>query len=972
MLARLPDARVPLRRYLFEESKAIASETLAATKRELNAQISKLQDKVVKLEADVEKAASARSGAEEAAEKLQHELNTTKREADLVRSELATSSGEFSGKLTVRQNVTKGEICKLSAEVFTLQQHLMEQAQKSAEAEKKSAEAYQQDLVSLNSLLERSREMRERDRASFGSALDVAHSDLRSKENVIKEAQDRLQDVLNQLSSSRELCAELSHDAENVRRVISSNEQTAAERIVRAVRTSANSSLVRSITHRWRRAAQPYYDISAAMIVLHAKRLHARSFQHWRWRFVTRIRNDQRINVLWQRWKLGRVMVKFNRWRNTTGTKRHFLLSSRRIVFRLTKIRCSSAFCTWHLQSFSSKVLKRQQMRATVHWDRTCMGRWLRALRSLSASRKRRLVQGQRLWSQICRRHMSSSMDAWTCQIRDLRNSVAAYYAHQESVRSRRALSRSFDVWCLAFAPESVGDSPPCRLAKIFQQRRCIRHFCRAWESYTKIRSHLRSENIRASHHIARVRQERAVRRLRAYAGLGKGLALRHRRLVARSSRTLMVYAMRLWCDVWKDRKTTLVRNDRYAVRFRRVYLAQVIQKWKRGVNEICLKTSSKRKAEVKYSFKILARAFMFFSDHRLDDRTLQKKTHSIAQKRLSRLYAWNFRVWLQFASANRCCARRGAAVNLRRTMLDRGLLRKCLTWWLQYVCRKAMLVLIGNTASSKIKRSQKVAAFLAWHSVLRRFLSMRRAKSKKCWGIIAMSFDAWSYRTSASRVEITNQRESDRLHLELEVVKNELELVMRRETDSREQLDQLHDVRIPALESENRKMSETLELVQMELEAKKAEAVSTKTQVSMLQDTIAEMRGFLNDPGLQLQCNADLSDGVKAAAVCKELEAERRNTGRLQSEIMHKESEISQLTSQVSAMEQKVTRAQKLIESLEAQTSTDIQVVVCLMLKVIGPAVIRSLRICCWRRLTYFPGYLNVRMLSLLSVRSA
>lgn len=119
----------------------------------------------------------------------------------------------------------------------------------------------------------------------------------------------------------------------------------------------------------------------------------------------------------------------------------------------------------------------------------------------------------------------------------------------------------------------------------------------------------------------------------------------------------------------------------------------------------------------------------------------------------------------------------------------------------------------------------------------------------------------------------------------------------MRRGTDSREQLDQLHDVRIPALESENRKMSETLELVQMELEAKQAEALSTKTQVSMLQDTIAEMRGFLNDPGLQLQSNADLSDGVQEAAVCKELEAERRNTGRLQGEIMHKESEISQLT---------------------------------------------------------------------------
>jgi hypothetical protein len=96
------------------------------------------------------------------------------------------------------------------------------------------------------------------------------------------------------------------------------------------------------------------------------------------------------------------------------------------------------------------------------------------------------------------------------------------------------------------------------------------------------------------------------------------------------------------------------------------------------------------------------------------------------------------------------------------------------------------------------------------------------------------MSLDAWSHSLHLAYLETSNKMECQRLSAEVMLARSELEAALSKEADSEEQLHQLHQVRIPALVSENMAVTERLELVQMELEAKQAEALSTKTQYGL------------------------------------------------------------------------------------------------------------------------------------------
>jgi chromosome segregation ATPase len=191
---------------------------------------------------------------------------------------------------------------------------------------------------------------------------------------------------------------------------------------------------------------------------------------------------------------------------------------------------------------------------------------------------------------------------------------------------------------------------------------------------------------------------------------------------------------------------------------------------------------------------------------------------------------------------------------------------------------------------------------------------------------------DSWSQSVHWSSLETSHKKEFDRLSEEFMAVKSHLQISLCKEADLQNNLNQLQDkeaylqnnlnqlqdVLIPALKSE-------LELMQMELEAKGAETASTKMQVSMLQDTIAELRGFLNDPDLKDDLNSNNTTMVETLQ--KEMEMERKSVLRLQLEAQHKDAEISQLSSQIAAMEHIVARSQKSIENLESQLSSDIQV---------------------------------------------
>lgn len=822
-------------RRLFEESKAIAAETLAASKREMGSKITKLQLQVVQLEADVTDAVKGRTGAEEAAERLRHELATAKRDQDLLRSELSTSSSELSGKLTVRQNVTKGEICKLSAEVFTLQQNLMEQAQKSAEAEKKGSVSYQQDLLSLNSLLERSQEMRERDRAAFAAALEVANADLRDKEAALQETQEILRSAMHQLAESRRSTADLSQHVTKVENTLTSNEVEAAERVVRAARMRTNAILVRAVTHGWRMIARPAHDISFQVRVIHDKRSNSKMLAIWRFKVFVQHRDLRKINALQQRWNAGRILSNYLKWRHYSRVKHHLELVSCRIFVRVCKSTRSSVFHDWRLKSCSAGALRRQQLRAAAHWDRTCMRRALRVMLTASAESKWRLVQGQRLVTRVFRRQSSRVLLAWNCLIRYWQESVILFNAQKSSYRSHWAVGASFGAWVSVCASPSTAKIITLRIANTQQRRRNMGLFFCAWQLHTSTRKQSRLKTTRASLHVKYVRKQRTTHRMRMYVCFCKGLALRRTRIAGKWARSLVTQFMQMWSEMRMRQKMLSIQDHRCKVKSVRIHLTQVIRQWRDGVVEARLVKVSKHKAESKYVLKRTVAAFRCFADNRIETRALRKKAFSVAQKRLMKLCAWSLSAWMNCNAEYHHRSKQDLAVISRRNMLALSRLRKCTQWWIECSHRNKVLARLARCIAFKCAHTLSRERLHAWR-VLQQIRKRRSAlvlllqTRKRAVGIM-MSLDAWSHYVYLECLQTSNKKECQRLSAEVMLARSELEVALSKEADSEEQLHQLHQVRIPALVSENMAVTEKLELVQMELEAKQAEALSTKTQ---------------------------------------------------------------------------------------------------------------------------------------------
>ena len=319
----------------------------------------------------------------------------------------------------------------------------------------------------------------------------------------------------------------------------------------------------------------------------------------------------------------------------------------------------------------------------------------------------------------------------------------------------------------------------------------------------------------------------------------------------------------------------------------------------------------------------------MRFADHRLETRAVRRKGFLIAHKRQGKLAARIMCKWVNSIALSRHRTRQDYTTHSRRNMLKLANLRICARWWLEHAHRKRVLNRFGLTVASKGARRQKLEVLHAWYDDLqtekRRGACVQRVQYRRHVRIISVLFDTWSQSILVLSLQTTGKKEVEQLSEELRVVKGALDLALSTESDSQEQLSQLHDVRIPALESDNTRLLQKLDLVQMELEAKEAEALSTKTQVSMLQDTLAEMRGFLNDP--DLKNNTINVDSDSIAKMENHLEAQKRDSARLQSELQNKNVEIVQLTSQIDLMEQKIIRSQKSLESFESQMSSDTQV---------------------------------------------
>ena len=916
-------------RRLFEESKVIAAETLAATKRELGSKIGRLQQQVTTLEADVAEATKARAGSEEVAERLRHELTTAKRENEVLRCEAAATSSELCGKLTVRQNVTKGEICKLSAEVFTLQQNLMEQAQKSAEAEKRGAESYQQDLVVLNSLLERSSEMRERDRAAFAAALEVAHSDLREKEKALQETQGHMEKVSTQLTASRQECMELSQHMASIQELVKSQAGESDARLVRAVRMKTNAALLHTVLFEWRMVARPGHHISSRLEAVHGKRALGRMFIQWRCNVIEQHRAARKVRTLQQRRNSMRQMLCYSRWRHYSKVKYQLMLTSHRILARLLRCTRLSSFHDWRIKSHTSGMLRRNQMRAATHSDRICMKRVLRVMKMVLADGKWRLFQQQRLISQVTRKERSAALFAWIGQVAHLQTCATTFNSKKQTSWSQRTLGSAFNAWCATCLHPSSGNDFPVRIAASRLRRRCMCLVLSAWQLQTRIRKQSRQRSIRARMHLAQARKERATGRLRNYLYFRRSLALRLRRVAAKSARSLALQTLRTWSEMRMSRKILSVQSSRCTTKSQCTRLTQALKQWREKAMHVRIQHVAKRRAESKYVLKRTIRAFSSFADHRLEARALRKRASSTAQKRTTNTSIRCFRKWMNFAFASRHRSKQDYAVDARRRMINFVTLRQCSHWWQECSRHKKALGRLGRVIASKRALVQASEIVQFWSAVQqahkRRKAVGTLVQTRKLSNLMALVFERWSRFVLLSSIETSNQQIVARLSEELHVVQGDLDIALSKEADSQEELNNLRQVQIPALESENRGLSEKFQLLQMELDAKEAEALSTKTQVSMLQDSINEMRGFLNDPDLHSNSVAD--DGVMVATVQKELEAERSSVTRLKSELQYKDAEILQLSSQITQMEHQIARSHKSFEGLESQMSTDIQV---------------------------------------------
>jgi predicted nucleic acid-binding Zn-ribbon protein len=918
---------VPIRR-LFDESKVIASETLSATRRELGSKISNLQQQVSHLEAELTEANNERKIAEEEAEKLRHDIAMTKHDNDLLRSELATSQGELSGKLTVRQNITKGEICKLSAEVFALQNNLMEQAQKSAETEKRGALAYQQNLLDLNNLLERSREMRERDRAAFATALEVAHAEARDKEACLNEAHDTLQKTVIQLAESRQDSKDLSERVKTIERLFRSKESEAARRIVAAVSMKTKFTRLQAVLLGWKVMTRPVHDLPSRLNTIHCKRLSANVLLRWHRHFSQQRAKRFKKRAMQKRRKGAELRLQLRKWQNTIRETHAMQLLAHRIVTRRVRSRLSVSFYNWIHFAHASLVLRQQEKCATVRCNRSFMGRALRAVLYFSHSCKINSAKKQRIAGSVYRRKLVGVFCAWFDLVQEMRN-MEIQFSMQHRRISQMIRHSVFDAWSSASVSTCISDWNLLRVSFAKQQRRqlCL-CFC-SWQVVSQTGKQGKINRARAAQHRDKVRKRWVTGGLRENMHTRQGFWLHHQRLATKHNRSVLLHKLRDWRETWHERKVTFMQHIRFTQKAQSMILVQTLRKWNTTIRAAMLDTMLVRIIESRNIRRCAVVAFCRLADQRLESRALRKKSLAISRKRSSKLAHWVLGVWMLAASSHRHHVKQDLIINARRNMRGRGTARKHIHCWLVYALRQKVLARAGKLLASRWSRSRCMEVLQALHVMQqtekRHKSFVQSARLRKRMLLMFACFDALLQSVHASASEALHKAEVERLATELAVTKNDLCSAVRSEADTQQQLDQLHQVRIPALESENMSISEKLELIQMELEAKESEALSTKTQVSMLHETIAEMRGFLNDPELM---NASGVGSNELASIKKDLEAERTTLARLQAEVQHKDAEISQLSTQIMTMEQQVTRAQKAVETIESQTSADIQVI--------------------------------------------
>lgn len=175
----------------------------------------------------------------------------------------------------------------------------------------------------------------------------------------------------------------------------------------------------------------------------------------------------------------------------------------------------------------------------------------------------------------------------------------------------------------------------------------------------------------------------------------------------------------------------------------------------------------------------------------------------------------------------------------------------------------------------------------------------------------------AWSLAADASKTSRFLDTQMEELRRGVEVIQQCVDQAETRALDLVSELRETQRVKLPEMERELVQVSQELELLQVQFEVKETEINSARTQISVLNDTIVEMRTRME----KMQ-----EHETSVGALQREMRSGQREHDQLRTELQSKEKELLALNSRLTDAHDKLAEAQHTAEVLEQQTKSDVE----------------------------------------------
>ena len=160
---------------LFEQSRAVAAESAAIAKRDYEKKLARLKQDLAACEGERAAACSKKDATEQALQKMNEQVASMCEQRDMARLELKEALEKHGWIILRLESEHREEVEKISAANKQYQELTREQSQKSAIQEKKTSVMFEHTLSEMKTMMERSRESREKERKTFSAMLESAN-----------------------------------------------------------------------------------------------------------------------------------------------------------------------------------------------------------------------------------------------------------------------------------------------------------------------------------------------------------------------------------------------------------------------------------------------------------------------------------------------------------------------------------------------------------------------------------------------------------------------------------------------------------------------------------------------------------------------------------------------------------------------------------------------------------------------------